>query len=154
MKIGHRKAHGGIELSKGNYLKNYIAPSLVYTVIFFVATVLIFTIVNVAVILCQKFTKRKISLKGGDFEKKLPLELSYSYNILREKLLKESGILIMYVRGSDEFMSSITDFKNVLSQRTGCDVRYSKTINFALVLKMCKKWDVLSFFNVFEFPIK
>lgn len=122
VRIGHRKSRGSIEMSKEKGLKNYIAPSIIYVVILFAATVIIFTIVSVAVILCQKFTKRKISLKGNTVEKKLPLELSYNYKSLREKLLKESGILVMYVRGSDEFMSTITDFKNILSQRTGCDV--------------------------------
>ena len=49
------------------------------------------------------------------------LELSTS-KAMKEKLVKETGIVLLYVSGSDEFMTLMSAFRNILFQRTSCDV--------------------------------
>ena len=63
----------------------------------------------------------KIQKEDFEDEGSAVLELSGSKS-QKEKLVKESGIVLLYVRESDQFMTFMSEFRRNLKHHTGCDV--------------------------------
>lgn len=113
------------EIKKIDDLKSARIPRLL-CLLLFLTIVIVIAILSTAFIFYRvrtKQTKNSSSRKmKNDFDDDSSTVLELGTKSQKEKLVKESGIVILYVRESDQFMTLMSEFKKCLRKHTDCDV--------------------------------
>ncbi|XP_058792760.1 uncharacterized protein LOC131665125 isoform X2 [Phymastichus coffea] len=116
-----------IEDVKKTYDRNLEMPNIIYLVLIVIVVSVVIAVLILTFVLYRRRLKRihinSLNNKNRHFDEDGSniLELNGSKS-QKEKLVKESGILLLYVKESEQFMNLMSEFRKVLEKHTGCDV--------------------------------
>ncbi|OXU31549.1 hypothetical protein TSAR_003524 [Trichomalopsis sarcophagae] len=102
-------------------------PRILYLILFVAILLIVLAVLSTIFIAYRIHVQRKKNSSNTKIKKDFEddgsavLELGTSIS-QKEKLVKESGIVILYTRESDEFMAFMAELRKCLKQHTGCDV--------------------------------
>ena len=123
----NQKINNAIEEIKAVQNTNILIFKSLYCLIIVIFVIIILILSFVVLIYWRCYSKKTLNIRIQDDKSKFKndmnaiMELEIS-KLLKEKLLKDSGIVILYVKESAHFMDMMIKFRNILGQRTGCEV--------------------------------
>lgn len=124
-KIEEKRETSVEEIKKNADTKINKVPRIVYLLLFIAISLIVIAILSTVFMVYRirsqqtKNSSRKIKT---DFDDDSSTVLELGAKSQKEKLVKESGIVLLYVRESDQFMNFMSEFKKCLKQHTDCDV--------------------------------